>query len=111
RGTAHSADRRRISAGRRGAGARRHREPRHHRQAAARPVSVGAVSARRGRVARMTPDSPALRIGSVSVDCPDPGALADFYAELFGMTRIVESPDGRVVAISDGTHTLAMMTV
>lgn len=59
----------------------------------------------------LTPSSPALRIGSVSVDCPDPGALADFYAELFGMTRIVESPDGRVVAISDGTHTLAMMKV
>ena len=59
----------------------------------------------------MTSDSPTLRIGSVSVDCPDPGTLADFYAELFGMTRIVEAPDGSVVAISDGTHTLAMMKV
>ncbi|WP_263995015.1 VOC family protein [Mycobacterium yunnanensis] len=63
----------------------------------------------------MTPttpqDSPALHIGSVSVDCPDPGQLADFYADLFGMTRVAETPDGRVVAISDGTHTLAMMKV
>lgn len=52
-----------------------------------------------------------LRIGAVSIDCADAGELADFYAELLGMKRIVESPDGGVVAISDGVHTLAMMRV
>jgi catechol 2,3-dioxygenase-like lactoylglutathione lyase family enzyme len=52
-----------------------------------------------------------LRIGAVSIDCADPGALADFYAQLLGMERIVETADGAVVAISDGTHTLAMMRV
>jgi len=52
-----------------------------------------------------------LHIGSVSIDCSDPGELADFYAELLGMQRIVETPDGRIVAVSDGTHTLAMMRV
>lgn len=60
-----------------------------------------------------TPDGkvPELHIGAVSIDCADPGELADFYGELLGMTRLVESPDGRIVAISDGTHTLAMMQV
>jgi catechol-2,3-dioxygenase len=60
-----------------------------------------------------TPDDdiPELHIGAVSLDCADPGQLADFYGELLGMTRIVESPDARIVAISDGTHTLAMMQV
>lgn len=59
----------------------------------------------------MTPDgdSPAIRLGSVPIDCSDPGALADFYGTLLGMKRIVETADGRVVAISDGIHTLAMM--
>jgi catechol-2,3-dioxygenase len=56
-------------------------------------------------------DGQELHIGAVSIDCADPGELADFYGELLGMTRIVETPDGRVVAISDGTHTLAMMKV
>ncbi|MDT5075192.1 MAG: hypothetical protein QOH82_4512 [Mycobacterium sp.] len=56
-------------------------------------------------------DHPELHIGAVSIDCADPAELADFYGELLGMTRIVESPDGRVIAISDGTHTLAMMRV
>ena len=59
-----------------------------------------------------TPDAgPALRLGAVSIDCADAGELADFYARLLGMQRIVETPDGGVVAISDGTHTLAMMRV
>ena len=68
---------------------------------------VGAPSGGCGRVAEVT----AMRIGAMSIDCAEPGRLADFYAELLGMTRIVESPDGRVVAVSDGTHTLAMMRV
>ena len=54
-------------------------------------------------------DALQLSIGSVSIDCSNPAALADFYVELLGMTRVVETPDGRVVAVSDGTHTLAMM--
>lgn len=52
-----------------------------------------------------------MRIGAVSIDCAEPGRLATFYGDLLGMERIVETPDGRVVAVSDGTHTLAMMRV
>jgi catechol 2,3-dioxygenase-like lactoylglutathione lyase family enzyme len=50
-----------------------------------------------------------LRLGAVSVDCADPARLADFYCALLGMRRIVETPDGRVIAVSDGTYTLAFM--
>jgi catechol 2,3-dioxygenase-like lactoylglutathione lyase family enzyme len=57
----------------------------------------------------VTTDTPELRIGAVSIDCADAGELADFYGDLLGMKRIMESPDGRIVAISDGVHTLAMM--
>ena len=51
------------------------------------------------------------RLGATSIDCPDPAALANFYGALLGMRRLVESPDGGVVAISDGMHVLAMMRV
>jgi catechol 2,3-dioxygenase-like lactoylglutathione lyase family enzyme len=29
----------------------------------------------------------------VVLDCPDPGRLADFYAELLGMRKVVDEPD------------------
>jgi catechol 2,3-dioxygenase-like lactoylglutathione lyase family enzyme len=51
------------------------------------------------------------RLGATSIDCPDPAVLADFYGALLGMRRLVESPDGNVIAISDGARTLAMMRV
>ena len=41
---------------------------------------------------------PVGRLGATSVDCPDPAALADFYGTLLGMDRLVETPDGGVVA-------------
>ncbi|BBX19622.1 glyoxalase [Mycolicibacterium duvalii] len=60
----------------------------------------------------MTQDrAPIGRLGATSIDCPDPAALADFYAPLLGMRRIVERPDGSIVAISDGSQTLAMLRV
>lgn len=80
---------------------------------------VGPCALRRWRVRGVRAPAPvgslgpvtAMHIGAVSIDCPDAGRLADFYCELLGMHRIVETPDGRVVAVSDGTHTLAMMRV
>ena len=56
-------------------------------------------------------DAPVGRLGATSIDCPDPAELADFYGRLLGMRRLVESPDGGVVAITDGAHILAMMRV
>ncbi|MBX7448723.1 VOC family protein [Mycolicibacterium sp. 3033] len=50
-------------------------------------------------------------LGATSIDCPNPGELADFYAALLGMRRLVETPDGGVVAITDGAAILALMRV
>lgn len=55
--------------------------------------------------------TPVGRLGATSIDCPDPAVLADFYSALLGMRRLVESPDGGVIAITDGTATLALMRV
>ena len=54
---------------------------------------------------------PVGQLGATSIDCPDPAVLADFYSALLGMRRLVESPDGNVIAITDGARTLAMMRV
>lgn len=54
---------------------------------------------------------PVGQLGATSIDCPDPAELADFYGSLLGMSRLVESPDGAVIAITDGAQTLAMMRV
>jgi catechol 2,3-dioxygenase-like lactoylglutathione lyase family enzyme len=54
---------------------------------------------------------PVGRLASISIDCPNPDALAEFYGNLLGMRRFFESPDGRIVAVSDGTHWLTMMKV
>lgn len=55
--------------------------------------------------------TPVGRLGATSIDCPDPAVLADFYGALLGMHRLVETPDGGVIAITDGTATLALMRV
>jgi hypothetical protein len=42
-----------------------------------------------------TSPAPAVgRLASVSLDCPDPSALADFYGALLGLPRAYESPNG-----------------
>ncbi len=52
---------------------------------------------------------PVGKLASISLDCPDPSSLADFYASLLGMNRIFETPDGSIVALSDGTKIVTMM--
>lgn len=54
---------------------------------------------------------PVGQLGAVSIDCPDPAALAGFYRDLLGMTTLVEQPSGQVVAITDGARVLAFMRV
>src|SRR4051812_19815764 len=51
------------------------------------------------------------RIASVSIDCPDPSVLADFYAALLGMHRIYERLDGSMIALSDGVQVVTTMRV
>lgn len=55
--------------------------------------------------------APVGRLGATSIDCPDPAVLADFYGALLGMRRLVETPDGGVIAITDDSATLALMRV
>lgn len=59
----------------------------------------------------MNTSEPVGRLGATSIDCPDPAVLADFYGALLGMRRLVETPDGGVIAITDGANTLALMRV
>ncbi len=55
--------------------------------------------------------APVGTLASVSLDCPDPATLADFYAKLLGMRRVFETKDGSLVALSDGTHVVTMMRI
>jgi hypothetical protein len=54
---------------------------------------------------------PVGRLGATSIECADPAELADFYGRLLGMRRLFASPDGVVIAVTDGANTLAMMRV
>lgn len=45
------------------------------------------------------------RMDTVAIDCPDPEALARFYAAVLGWESIRIDPDGGWVTISDGTAT------
>ena len=47
------------------------------------------------------------RLHHVAFDCPDPAALAAFYAELLGQRIVYTSPDWVVVAAAEDTSGLA----
>ena len=49
------------------------------------------------------------RLACTSIDCEDPAELADFYAALLGLERVIESDGGDVIVVSDGRIALAMM--
>lgn len=53
--------------------------------------------------------TPVGRLASISLDCPDPSILADFYGALLGLPRAYTSPDGGVVSLSDGGTAVTMM--
>lgn len=52
---------------------------------------------------------PVGKLASISIDCADSTVLADFYAALLGMDRIFESPDGQIIALSDGRICVTVM--
>jgi hypothetical protein len=49
------------------------------------------------------------KLASISLDCIEPSVLADFYCRLLGMTRLFETPDGHVIALTDGASILTVM--
>jgi catechol 2,3-dioxygenase-like lactoylglutathione lyase family enzyme len=51
------------------------------------------------------------RLHHVILDCPDPAAMAGFYAELLGQPITYQSEDFAVVADSDTTSGLAFQRV
>jgi hypothetical protein len=53
--------------------------------------------------------APVGKLASVSLDCTDPSALAEFYGNLLRMRQVFASADGGVVALSDGALAVTMM--
>jgi len=53
--------------------------------------------------------APVGKLASVSLDCTDPSALTTFYSSLLGMRQVFATPDGSIVALSDGTVAVTMM--
>jgi hypothetical protein len=55
--------------------------------------------------------APVGKLASISLDCPDPAVLADFYGTLLGLQRVYERPDGNVIALTDGHSFVTMMRI
>ena len=56
-----------------------------------------------------SPMKTALRLGAIVLDCPDPRALAEFYAELLGWTVAKDSTDDWVDVVSpDGGPSVSL---
>jgi hypothetical protein len=53
--------------------------------------------------------APVRKLASVSLDCTDPSALAEFYGNLLGMRQAFATADGSIVALSDGAVAVTMM--
>lgn len=50
-------------------------------------------------------------LASISIDCPDPDALAPFYCGLLGLEEVFATPDRGVVALSGEGPMLTLMRV
>ena len=50
-------------------------------------------------------------LGSISIDCPDPDALAPFYRGLLGLDEAFATPDRGVVSLSGAGPMLTLMRV
>ena len=56
-----------------------------------------------------TDRAPVGTLASISLDCSDPSSLADFYGDLLGMRRVFETPDGQIIALSNGGVCVTLM--
>src|SRR5689334_4337769 len=50
-------------------------------------------------------------LASISIDCPDPDALAPFYSRLLGLTEAFAAPDRSVVCLAGAGPMLTLMRV
>jgi hypothetical protein len=55
--------------------------------------------------------APVGRLASISLDCPEPAVLADFYGKLLGLRQIFARPDGSVIATTDGSIFVTFMQI
>lgn len=67
------------------------------------------MSVARGTMVGMS--DPVGRLAAVSLDCPDPDRLAEFYSALLGLKEVVAAPDRSVIAVADQHWCLTMMKV
>jgi predicted enzyme related to lactoylglutathione lyase len=50
-------------------------------------------------------------LASISIDCPDPPALAPFYCSLLGLAEAFAAPDGAVIALAGAGPMITLMRV
>ncbi|MGA8114611.1 MAG: VOC family protein [Actinocatenispora sp.] len=50
-------------------------------------------------------------LASISIDCPDPDALAPFYQQMLGLDEAFATPDRSVVCLSGAGPMLTLMRV
>jgi catechol 2,3-dioxygenase-like lactoylglutathione lyase family enzyme len=50
-------------------------------------------------------------LASISIDCPDPDALAPFYRDLLGLEEAFASPDRGVICLAGAGPVLTLMRV
>ena len=55
--------------------------------------------------------SPVGTLASISIDCPDPDALAPFYRALLGLEEAFATPDRGVICLSGAGPMLTLMRV
>jgi catechol 2,3-dioxygenase-like lactoylglutathione lyase family enzyme len=55
--------------------------------------------------------TPVGSLASISIDCPDPDALAPFYRDLLGLEEAFATPDRGVVVLAGAGPMLTLMRV
>lgn len=54
---------------------------------------------------------PVGSLASISIDCPDPDALARFYRDLLGLEEVFATPDRGIVSLAGAGPMLTLMRV
>ena len=55
--------------------------------------------------------TPVGALASISIDCPDPDALAPFYCALLGLQEAFATPDRGVICLSSAGPAVSLMRV
>jgi catechol 2,3-dioxygenase-like lactoylglutathione lyase family enzyme len=58
-----------------------------------------------------SPEGPVGTLASISIDCPDPDALAPFYRDLLGLEEVFATSDRGVIALSGAGPMVTLMRV